>query len=162
VRSLALSLCVVLAAACTVLVAGCTGSSAPPHLAPPAGGGSYPNARALLHALAVAGIPCTGASVLAQPTASGATSMADCGSPASPGDTVVAVFRNHADAQSFAIRLTALGSEGLMGPVMVVVGQNWAVNTVLDYGTKVQVALGGQALPAPAPSSPAGFSAPAG
>jgi hypothetical protein len=155
VRPPALSLCVALTA-CTVLAAGCGGSPAPQHPAPPADGGSYPNARALLHALAAAGIPCTEASVLPQPTAPGATSMADCGSPASAGDTVVAVFGNHSDAQSFAIRLTTVGSEGLMGPVTVVVGQNWAVNTVPDYGTRVQGALGGQALSSLGSSSAVG------
>jgi hypothetical protein len=84
--------------------------------------------------------------------------MADCDSPAgvSAGDTEVAVFGNHVDAQFFATRLTALGSEGLMGTVVVVVGQNWAVNTVPDYAAKVQAALGGQALSSPASGSSAG------
>jgi hypothetical protein len=157
VRLLALSLCVALTAVCTILTAGCAGSPAPQRPAPPAGG-SYRDARALLRALAAAGIACTGASVLSQPTAPGATSMADCDSPAgvSAGDTEVAVFGNHVDAQLFATRLTALGSEGLMGTVVVVVGQNWAVNTVPDYAAKVQAALGGQALSSPPSGSSAG------
>jgi hypothetical protein len=85
--------------------------------------------------------------------------MADCDSPAgvSAGDTEVAVFGNHEDAQLFATRLTALGSEGLLDPFVIVVGQNWAVNTVPDYGSRVQAALGGQALSSPASGSSAGI-----
>lgn len=113
-------------------------------------GGTYPDADAVLAALATAGIPCTAPSPVANPTREGTTSMTDCTGAGSPdSDTVIVVFDNHADAYAYAQSMTDPSWNIATGiPTQVVYGVNWAINTVPAYGAKVLAALGGDTLTA--------------
>lgn len=122
--------------------------------APPADGGRYASADAVLSKLAAAGIPCLAPSPIANATAPGATSMIDCDSGAGGSDTVVVVFDTQADAVGFAASLTSGSMADLSPDAVVVYGLNWAVNTVPGYAGPVRRALGGQIVAGPsAPAS---------
>lgn len=113
-------------------------------VAPPANGGSYPNAAAILAKLAAAGLTCPGASP--QSSASvfypGATSMDWCNSPGgSAQDTGAGVFDTSAHTQQFKSDI----STNPVDATGIVVGVNWAVNsTNVTYMQKVRALLGGQ------------------
>lgn len=131
-------------------------------------GGSYSSTTALLNALTAAGIPCTSPSTVAGAKVAGAQGLVDCSSPSGAGsDSVASVFDSHADAQAYATRMIDFTSNNMSGSgkvTQVVVGDNWAVNTVPPYGDEVVAHLGGSESTASAPaatSAPTSAAAPA-
>ena len=66
----------------------------------------------------------------------------DC-SGASSGDTVIGLFRNHADAVAYADGMVILGLQ-LHTPTAEVVGPNWVVNTSPAFAGEVVAAIGGR------------------
>jgi hypothetical protein len=82
----------------------------------------------------------------------------DC-SGASSGDTVIGLFRDHADAVAYADGMVILGLQ-LHTPTAEVVGPNWVVNTSPAFAGEVVAAIGGQivtkanARPGPAAAWP--------
>lgn len=76
--------------------------------------------------------------------------MSGCFSPGdtdADSDSVVVVFDTHADAVAFQSQMLTSGM--LSSDGQVVVGENWAINTVLPYGNQVEAHLGGQIVDAP-------------
>lgn len=143
--------------------AACSSSSAPttnaapsatePSTAPrpPADGGTYASADALLAAMGAADVPCTSPSPVANPSQQGATSLVDC-TAFSAGDTAVGTFDTRDDALASAERLALSGM--LSGSTYVLVGGNWMLNTdSFSYGASVQAKLGGTVIPVPSSSS---------
>jgi hypothetical protein len=117
--------------------------------APPADGGSYPNADAILAVLTKAGESCTAPSAenaaglsAAFPDEKGVTSLLDCQSPGGASqDTSVSVFDTAAHLRAFAKYM--LDPSTLFNPVGQVVGMNWALTTTPAYSRVAHEALGG-------------------
>lgn len=132
------------AAAAVLALAACGSSHSTARKAPPADGGNYPSAQALLDQLAHDGIACADQPPVANPTVTGALSMADCnGVGSADSDTVVIVYDTHENAVAGAKNLLAFNQSMGGDPEFEVVGVNWGVNTVNGYGLKVLTALGG-------------------
>ncbi len=128
-------------------------SSAPAASAPAAPAAqSYAHVQSLLAAMAQHGAACSNVSSNTSSTIAGSLSAADC-SGVSAGDTVVAMFTDHASAVAYANSILGLGQS--LGPVAEVVGPDWTVNTVPAFAHKVVTAVGGQLMLVPSASSPA-------
>jgi hypothetical protein len=94
--------------------------------------------------VAVHGALCSGVSFDSDDSVSGSIApLAEC-SGASNGDTPISVFTNHADALAWADQM--IFNAASIGPVRIVVGPNWAVNTSPAFARKVIKAVGGQLL----------------
>jgi hypothetical protein len=116
---------------------------------------SYPNVQSLLAAMAAHGATCSNASIRTGSTVNGALStFAEC-TGVSSGDTAIVMFTDHASAVAYANNTLSLSQNASLGPTAVVVGPDWAVNTVPAFAPKVVSAVGGQLITAPAASSPA-------
>jgi hypothetical protein len=123
-------------------------SGAPP---PTPAARAYATTTSVLAAMDSKGAVCSGVGP--------AGAFMDC-SGASSGDTVIGLFRNHADAMAYADGMVILGLQ-LRTPTAEVVGPNWVVNTSPTFAADVVAAIGGQivtkanAQPGPAAAWPA-------
>jgi hypothetical protein len=106
-------------------------SSGPPP-APPAR--AYATTTSMLAAMDSNGAVCSGAGA--------AGAFMDCSGDSS-GDTVIGLFRDHADAIAYADSMVILGLQ-LRMPTAEVVGPNWVVNTSPAFAADVVAAIGGE------------------
>jgi len=141
---------VVLVAAAGTGAALASGTPTAPPVIPTAH--SYASATGVLAAMDRKGVVCSGVGRAGQ--------FADC-SGVSDGDTVIGMFRNHADAVAYADGMVTLGLQ-LHTPTAEVVGPNWVVNTSPAFASQVVAAIGGEIItkanaqpPASAPAWPA-------
>jgi hypothetical protein len=140
---------VVLIAAAGAGAAMASASSGTPRPTPTAR--AYASTTGMLAAMDGNGAVCSGQGP--------AGAFMDC-SGASSGDTVIGLFRNHADAVGYADSMVILGLQ-LHTPTAEVVGPNWVVNTSPAFADEVVAAIGGQivtkanARPAPGAAWPA-------
>jgi hypothetical protein len=137
---------VLIAAAGTAAAIASASSGRPP--APTAR--AYANTTSVLAAMDSRGAVCSGVGP--------AGAFMDC-SGASSGDTVIGMFRSHADALAYADGMVILGLQ-LHTPTAEVVGPNWVVNTSPAFAGEVVDAIGGEivtkanAQPSPAAAWP--------
>jgi hypothetical protein len=122
---------VVLVAAAGAGAAITSASSGPP---PVPAARAYATTTSMLAAMDDKGAVCSGAGP--------AGAFMDC-SGASSGDTVIGLFRNHADALAYADSMVILGLQ-LRTPTAEVVGPNWVVNTSPAFAADVVAAIGGE------------------
>ena len=119
---------------------------------------SYPSTAALLAAMTAHGASCPGVKFSSSGTRVGEVNpFATCNS-GGQGNTVILVFKDHAEAMTYANDMISVGqSTGI--PAAEVVGPNWTVNSTPTFAPKVVGAVGGQLLTvaaaAPASSAPA-------
>jgi hypothetical protein len=125
---------VVLVAAAGTGAALASGTSTSPPVIPTAH--SYASAIGVLAAMDRKGVVCSDVGQAGQ--------FADC-SGASDGDTVIGMFRNHADAVAYADGMVTLGLQ-LHTPTAEVVGPNWVVNTSPAFAGQVVGAIGGEII----------------
>jgi hypothetical protein len=125
---------VVLVAAAGTGAALASGTPTTPPAIPPAH--SYASATGVLAAMDRKGVVCSGVGQAGQ--------FADC-TGASDGDTVIGMFRDHADAVAYADGMVTLGLQ-LHTPTAEVVGPNWVVNTSPAFADEVVDAIGGQII----------------
>jgi len=97
---------------------------------------AYATTTSMLAAMDSKGAVCSGAGP--------AGAFMDC-SGASSGDTVIGLFRNHADAVAYADGMVILGLR-LHTPTAEVVGPNWVVNTSPAFAGEVVAAIGGEII----------------
>jgi hypothetical protein len=122
----------VAAAGTGVALASGTPAASPPIPAAHA----YASPTAVLAAMDRKGVVCSGVGQAGQ--------FADC-SGASDGDTVIALFSDHANAVAYADGMIILGLQ-LHTPTAEVVGPNWVVNTSPAFADEVVDAIGGQVI----------------
>ena len=119
---------------------------------------SYPSTAALLAAMTAHGASCPGVKFSSSGTRVGEVNpFATCNS-GGQGNTVILVFKDNAEAMTYANDMISVG-QSTGTPAAEVVGPNWTVNTTPTFAPKVVGAVGGQLLTAaaaaPASSAPA-------
>jgi hypothetical protein len=120
---------------------------APPATSAPAQPAGYAQIQDLLTNLAKHGAPCRPIdAITASQMSPGVLAAVDC-TGLSSGDSLVAVFRDHASAAAWGMA--------------AIVGDKWAINTTSAYAAKVHHAIGGQLVNQAAPSTAPATSQPA-
>jgi len=109
---------------------------------PPADGGSYASAAALIAALGAGGVACTGYDAVANPTG-GAISRGSCS--VAGAEVVVSIYGSEADALAQPGRLAGLGA------LDMVIGRNWTLNVdTAALAQRLAGAIGGRLVHVPA------------